>query len=261
MVRIFGVFDRSDDDGGHARSGGQHTGRGDGAGPQPLEFHGRRAPGAYGQGPQRGGVHVVSVPAIGRNCCGRELHGGGHVRGVAPTLRGTGVQLVGRAKPSVVHRAVRGPVEQGVLRCGLRHGTDNGADAAGKRHRGRRHCSPVRPGHHRAAGFGVRVPSGRHSRPAHGVRGAHAHDHVHATVHCRPHGQPGLRAPSTVRLGASQVQPQAGQLGRVRILFRCPVVLRAYGPPATVRWRPARKTFRRVRQQPSYHRTRYAAAP
>jgi len=208
-------------------SSSQHTGRGNGARPQPLELYERRAPGADGQRPPGGGVHVVSV-GHGRPCP-RELHGSGHVHGAASARRRTGVARAGRLQPAVVHRAVGGPVEQTVLRRGVRHGTGSGAH--GEWHRDGR---PVRPADHRATGFGVRVPSGRRGWTAHGVRGAHANDHVHAAVHRRAHGQSGVRAAPAVRLDGPGVPATAGQHGRVRVRPAGPVVRRMHGRSASL---------------------------
>jgi len=141
------------------------------------------------------------------------------------------------------------------LRRGVRHGTDPGAH--GER---RRHGGTVRPAGHRAVGLRVCGTPGRRGRAAHGVRGADAHDHVHATVHRRPLGQPGVRAASALRLGGPGVPAQVGQHGRVRLRPAGPVVRRANGPPAAVRRRRARQTVRRVRQQPPRHRAHHVAA-
>jgi len=234
---------------------GQHTGRGNGAGPEPLEFYERRATGAHRPRPLGGGVHLLPFPTVA-DVRPRQLHGSGHVRRVAPTRRRTGVPRAVRLQPAVVHRAVRGPVEQGVLRRGVRHGTGPGAH--GQRHR---HGGPVRPAGHRAAGLRVRGPPGRRRRSAHGVRGADAHDHVHATVHRRPLGQSGVRAAPALRLSGPGVPAQVGQHGRVRLRPVGPVVRRADGPPPAVRRRPARQTVSRVRQQPSRHRAYDVTAP
>lgn len=232
--------------------GGQHTGRGDGARPQPLELYERRATRAHGQRAPGGGVHVVPAADGGRRW---QLHGGGHVRGAAAARGQAGVTRAGPVQPAVVHRAVRGPVEPEVLRRGLRHGTGPGAH--GQRHG---HGGPVRPAHHRAAGLGVRVASGRRGRAAHGVRRPVAHDHVHAAVHRRPLGQPGVRAAPAVRLGGPRVPAPVGQHGRVRLRPAGPVVRRVHVHPASVRRRRARETVHRVRQQPPHHRTHHASA-
>lgn len=139
--------------------------------------------------------------------------------------------------------------------------SNEGADAAGQRHRScrrrRRRGRPVRSGHHRAIGFEVRVPSGRHARAACGVRDTHAHDHVHCPLSAFRTTRRTCPIYCTAR--HSGVPSQVGQHGRVHVQQRCTVVLRAHGPPATVRWWSACQTLRRVRQQPSHYRTRYTA--
>lgn len=185
----------------------------------------------------------------------RQLHGSGHVRRVAPARRRTGVPGAGRLQPAVVYRPVRRTVEQEVLRRGVRHGTGPGAH--GQRHG---HGGPVRPAGHRAAGFRVRGALGRRHRAAHGVRGADAHDHVHATVHRRPLGQPSVRSAPALRLGGPGVPAPVGQHGRVRVRPAGPVVRGAHGPPTALRRRRARQTVVGIRQQPPRHGAHHVAA-
>lgn len=163
--------------------GGQREdfGCGDGAGPESLELHERRAPVADGRRSPRDRVHAISGRRPG------QLHGGGHVvRRFPVDFRRRHCRAVDRARPAVRADGRIGRFEPTVLRRGVRRRPVERDNRPRARRRFRRR-------HRRTVGRRLRVPLGRLAALATDLRDSVADHFVRGTSVHRTRVQPRVR--------------------------------------------------------------------
>jgi len=223
-------------------------GRRNDRGQEPLELYARRAPGAH-----RRRAHGHRVHAVPRRRP-RQLHGGGHIRGV-PHEAGRGpCRGAGEVRRAIVHTAADRHRQPVAVRRHIPGRPHEGRDAAAHRPRW------LRRGPRRTYGFGVRLARGHRAGATTSVRHPVADDQPPRGLVPGTRPEPGRRVPFVGRpRGAPHVHPAVQQRCTAGVqCVRRPVhgvVVEARRPDKTLRCPGARPPVRGVRQQPLRHRS------